>query len=286
MNLRAFLAFVLVTVGTMLSTQGPESVVRLAGFVWANIETILMATGVVIALGSLVRRGPVLVAFVLIGTGAAIHAARHRLWTADWIWTGAGLTMTLLGGVMIFGLVSKLRDWDDPVQRVVAILRPQKFVVPEGSPAPQYLAVRTFGQHVTVDFTQCRHSSNHLTEVAITSFGGVVEIRAPNGWGLVAGRLRASVRQGLSGDLDDVKAHPFPRESTELQKIAKRRGGAAWSVLVIHAAGVGGSIHVAPRHMQNTTRAGSVERDRAPTKRASRRSGDSSEQSTAIPPRP
>lgn len=230
-------------IGTALALDGAADLGSLLAVTQDAVPYLLIAT----ALAVLVRVLPpsVLVVFpvLLIALSGVLLAERHDSWGVldpPSLWL-----MLATAGVVTATFAVPLRDdlSGDAVRRR-AICWPRTYRCRDTAPAYIHLTA-TLAQAV-VDLVPAKYAYGRVVEVFVRRWGGRVELRVPDQWLVLVGRVRP-VSTGLvpigAVDSTAVYADPAGKDRTAIEELLDSETASPPRVaVVVHVFGIGGSV--------------------------------------------
>lgn len=239
-------------IGTALALDGAAGLRSLLAVTQDAVPYLLIAT----ALAVLVRvlSPSVLVVFpvLLIALSFVLLAERHDWWR---VLNPPSLWLTLAtAGVVAATFAVPLRD-DLPGHAVRrrAICWPKTY--PCGERAPAYIHLTATLAQAVVDLTPATRAHDTVLEVFVRCWGGRVELRVPDRWLILVGRMNPlSTNLVPIGAVDSIEVYADPRskDRAAIGKLLNKRDQLAGSsggtaslphvAVVVHVLGIGGSV--------------------------------------------
>ena len=235
--------------GLVLAIDGPTRVGEVTHDIARHAGACILAAAVIVLIYNLAPRGTLLGPAVLAVAGLGVLTWQNQWWPVKPEWAALGITMLLLGGVVVIRK-DRVVATSDPTRRLVALFTRRRVALGALDNAPEQLSLIAFLAPLEVDLTSAQRPSYGPVEVLVTCWGGAVRLTVPSHWAVVAGRLAAARAIQFSGALDSSDAFPSPEDDVaaeQLAELAKSRArlpDETGTVVVIHVLGLGGSVTV------------------------------------------
>jgi hypothetical protein len=245
---QTLLALLAVGAGSVLTAAGPTGLSRLGVLLVDNAGWLLIALGTLALLSAIAPRGALLGPLLLILAGLVVIG-----WPQPEIWTLSGSVITVGGGLLLIrGTQGRTRNEDRVMRRSGALVR-RTILLDHKDICPDHMFLRAVCGKLIVDVTQARPPGGDVLELMITCWGGWVDIRPPEHWAVVSGRLAAANLIVFDGPLDDRQPHPNAArlDGDALDQLKDKRvkqehrdKGLQAALVVVHVMGLGGGVTV------------------------------------------
>jgi len=239
---RVLVALAMMVAGALLTLDGPGGVTRAGRLLAEHGGIVLIALAVAALLAAMAPRGTVVGPVVVGLIGVGLVGARAGLWSAEALWTAGGTGLVVVGGWVVMASVSPAAHDFDPAWRRRAILWPRTIEVSDENAWPQHLGILAVGTKVEVDLRRGRRPVTAFLELAVSCWGGRVEVYLPPHWRVLPGRVHAATAVRLKGRLDDTEPLRDPHAPGAEKRIAAMGGNDV--VVVIHIVGLGGEVQL------------------------------------------
>lgn len=239
-------------IGTALALDGATGLRNLLAVAQDAVPYLLIATALAVLVRVLSPSALVVFAVLLLALSFVLLAERHDWWR---VFDPPSLWLTLAtAGVVAATFAVPLRDdLSGHAVRRRAICWPREYRCRDIAPAHIHLTA-TLAQAV-VDLVPATRAHDTVVEVFVRRWGGRVELRVPDRWLVLVGRVRPlSAHLGLIGPVDDTKvyANPAGEDRDDIEKLLKEADQAAEGsgdtaspprvAVVVHVLGLGGSV--------------------------------------------
>ncbi|GID29520.1 hypothetical protein Abr02nite_45030 [Paractinoplanes brasiliensis] len=214
----------------------------------------MIALAVAVLLYNMVPRGALLGPVILAAAGLAIVTTTRGWWSSRQLWMFVGFALAVLGAMVATRRAVGTHDLS-PIQRLFGFLLSRHVIYDLDAEAPERLDVAAVLCKVVIDLRSAVAPRTGPLEIVASSVGGRIELALPQHWPVVAGRLAASRRVRLDGFVDHADAFDDPRSPEQSQLLQDLEG--EWqeraasddpaTSVVVHVAGVGGSVRVRGR---------------------------------------
>ncbi|GAA2388664.1 hypothetical protein [Dactylosporangium salmoneum] len=256
---RAVVLVVFIGVGAVATVEGSSGIERLLRLLTSYGAYLAITIGLLGVLASMLPPAGRAWPLVLLAGGCAALAVQRGWLSMSVVPNLAGLAALGIGG-WLMARGPRTRDRMDPVRQLIAVMLPRTLTSQAGERLPAYLTVLTVGARVVVDLRAAAVPPRQTMQLAVSCWAfGSVELRLPEHWAVVGGRLGPTFRVRMIGKADtkELLADTDAPAATDVLadvRSARLRGklGAdaadhRAAAIVVHIAGFGGRVVLADR---------------------------------------
>jgi hypothetical protein len=242
MGPRILLSSTLIVAGAALVAGGPTIFPTAISLIWRYLPALLFAVAGVLALTAVVPQRALILPATLASLGLVVLLARTYS-LALVARFGGGAALAVIGMMLAMRLPRPVN-----LRRRRWALVSNRNLEPVEAPARIRL-VAAGGGKLTVDLAGARFQNKHI-QLFLSTWYGEIDLRFPEKWVLVAGRVAAVRGVTFSGQLDRTQGFEDP-DGSDKEALDRLLGEGKPStdqrpcVAVIHVVGVGGRVSVA-----------------------------------------
>ncbi|MEU8817875.1 hypothetical protein [Actinoplanes sp. NPDC048796] len=240
--------------GLVLALVGPGSFSTAGRAVLDHAGYAVLGCAAVVLLYNLAPKGTLTGPLLLGAVGVVLIAL-----TGDWRisqdgWSVAGLAIALAATSVVLRRPAGSGP-PAPTRRTSGLLLNRHLIYDLDAEAPERLDVTALLCRVVIDLRSAGTPRTGPLEVVVSSAAGHVDLAFPSHWPVVAGRTAASRKIRLDGFLDTAEDFDDPRSHEQAQRLseieaewqARARTADRGIAVVVHVAGIGGSVRVRDR---------------------------------------
>ncbi|MEV0133656.1 hypothetical protein AB0H83_34990 [Dactylosporangium sp. NPDC050688] len=256
---RATALVILIGFGAVAAVEGRSGLEHLLRLLVAYGAYLAIGVGILGFLASVLPLSRQAWPLVLIAAGGAAFAVQSGWLSVSVAPHLAGVVALGIGG-WLMAREPHARDRMDPVRQLTAVLLPRTCILRGGDRTPAYLTVLTVGARVVVDLQAAQVPPRQTMQLAVSCWAfGSVELRLPEHWAVIGGRLGPVVGVRMAGKADTTELIADLGDPASIDVLAdvrsarlrERLGADApehrAAAVVIHIAGLVGKVVLARR---------------------------------------